>query len=121
MRICASGLASTIAVAIDQILRLALSINGPMEPVVSSTNATSTTGLALVDVVTPSLDQAWPTTTNGSIKKARAAALAWFISMSSPSVGRISDRRKMFLDRGWRGPELRPATGRFMALLACGL
>ncbi len=34
-----------IAVAIDQILRLAPSISGPIEPVVSSTNATSTTGL----------------------------------------------------------------------------
>src|SRR5262245_47718173 len=45
MRISAAGLASTIAVAIDQILRLAPSINGPIEPVVSSTNATSTIGL----------------------------------------------------------------------------
>src|SRR3978361_100214 len=46
MRISASGLESTIAVAIDQILRLAPSIKPPMEPVVSSTNATSTVGLA---------------------------------------------------------------------------
>src|ERR1700712_5332629 len=46
MRISASGLLSTIAVAIDQILRLAPSIKPPMEPVVSSTNATSTVGLA---------------------------------------------------------------------------
>ena len=33
-----------MAVAIDQILRLAPSISGPIEPVVSSTKATSTTG-----------------------------------------------------------------------------
>ena len=33
-----------IAVAIDQILRLAPSISGPIEPVVSSTKATSTIG-----------------------------------------------------------------------------
>ena len=36
-------LPATIAVAIDQILRLAPSINPPIEPVVSSTKATSTT------------------------------------------------------------------------------
>src|SRR6202171_1642234 len=42
----ASGLESTIAVAIDQILRLAPSIRPPIEPAVSSTNATSTVGLA---------------------------------------------------------------------------
>ena len=34
-----------MAVAIDQIFRLAPSISGPIEPVVSSTNATSTMGL----------------------------------------------------------------------------
>src|SRR6478609_1360769 len=44
MRTSASGLASMMAVAIDQILRLAPSISGPIEPVVSSTNATSTIG-----------------------------------------------------------------------------
>ena len=44
MRISACGLASTMAVAIDQILRLAPSISGPIEPVVSSTKATSTIG-----------------------------------------------------------------------------
>src|SRR3954452_2562190 len=47
MRISASGLESTIAVAIDQILRLAPSISPPIEPVVSRTNATSTVGLAM--------------------------------------------------------------------------
>src|SRR5450755_4048070 len=46
MRMSASGLLSTIAVAIDQILRLAPSISPPIEPVVSSTKATSTVGLA---------------------------------------------------------------------------
>src|SRR6478736_1225988 len=46
MRISASGLLSTIAVAIDQILRLAPSIRPPIEPVVSRTNATSTVGFA---------------------------------------------------------------------------
>src|SRR5476651_837051 len=46
MRMSASGLESTIAVAIDQILRLAPSIRPPIDPVVSSTNATSTVGLA---------------------------------------------------------------------------
>jgi hypothetical protein len=39
-------LESAIAVAIDQILRLAPSIRPPIEPVVSSTNATSTVGFA---------------------------------------------------------------------------
>src|SRR3954464_9239674 len=47
MRMSASGLESTIAVAIDQILRLAPSIRAPIEPVVSSTNATSTAGFAI--------------------------------------------------------------------------
>ena len=47
MRISASGLESTIAVAIDQIFRLAPSIRPPIDPVVSSTNATSTVGLAM--------------------------------------------------------------------------
>src|SRR2546430_6675621 len=46
MRMSASGLESTIAVAIDQILRLAPSSRPPIEPVVSSTNATSTAGFA---------------------------------------------------------------------------
>src|SRR6185295_13326266 len=49
MRMSASGLESTMAVAIDQILRLAPSIRPPIEPVVSSTNATSTAGLAIAD------------------------------------------------------------------------
>src|SRR5437868_1598183 len=49
MRISASGLVSTIAVAIDQILRLAPSIRPPIEPVVSSTKATSTAGFADAD------------------------------------------------------------------------
>src|SRR5471030_2057265 len=106
MRICASGLASTIAVAIDQTFRLAFSISGPMEPVVSSTKANSTTGLARTDVVAASLDQARLYQANGSIKKARAAALAWFISMISPSVGRISDWEMILCHRGCRGPEL---------------
>src|SRR5215813_2029955 len=47
MRTSAAGFSSTIAVAIDQILRLAPSISPPIEPVVSSTKATSTAGLAL--------------------------------------------------------------------------
>src|SRR5258707_3114990 len=47
MGISASGLLSTIAVAIDQILRLAPSISPPIEPVVSRTNATSTVGRAM--------------------------------------------------------------------------
>src|SRR3954471_4319859 len=50
MRISASGLVSTIAVAIDQILRLAPSIRPPIEPVVSSTKATSTAGFAVAAV-----------------------------------------------------------------------
>src|SRR5262245_37254789 len=74
MRISASGLASTIEVAIDQILRLAPSISGPIEPVVSSTKPTSTTGLAA----------AWPDPTNGRSKNARANALASLASMTSP-------------------------------------
>src|SRR5712691_7316084 len=47
MRISASGFESTIAVAIDQILRLAPSIRPPIDPVVSRTKATSTAGLAI--------------------------------------------------------------------------
>src|SRR4051794_37365585 len=46
MRISVSGLASTIARAIDQIFRLAPSISPPIEPVVSTTKATSTSALA---------------------------------------------------------------------------
>src|SRR2546421_11397961 len=46
MRMSASGLESTMAVAIDQIFRFAPSINPPIEPVVSSTKATSTVGFA---------------------------------------------------------------------------
>src|SRR5712672_776573 len=46
MRISASGLASTIAVAIDQIFRFAPSIRPPIEPVVSRTKATATAGFA---------------------------------------------------------------------------
>src|SRR5439155_25634625 len=46
IRMSASGLESTIAVAIDQILRLAPSSRPPIEPVVSSTKATSTAGFA---------------------------------------------------------------------------
>src|SRR5436305_1213123 len=49
MRMSALGLESTIAVAIDQILRLAPSSRPPIEPVVSSTNATSTAGFATAD------------------------------------------------------------------------
>src|SRR5882757_4031766 len=49
MRMSASGLLSTIAVAIDQILRLAPSIKPPIDPVVSSTKATSTVGFAIAD------------------------------------------------------------------------
>src|SRR6266536_592974 len=49
MRMSASGLESTMAVAIDQILRLAPSSRPPIEPVVSSTNATSTAGFAQAD------------------------------------------------------------------------
>src|SRR3954451_15363410 len=49
MRMSASGLESTIAVAIDQILRLAPSSRPPIEPVVSSTNATSTAGFATAE------------------------------------------------------------------------
>src|SRR4029079_10896445 len=45
----AAGFESTIAVAMDQILRLAPSISPPIEPVVSSTKATSTVGLARAD------------------------------------------------------------------------
>src|SRR5216684_7581327 len=47
MRMSASGLESTIAVAIDLILRLAPSIRPPIDPVVSRTKATSTVGLAM--------------------------------------------------------------------------
>src|ERR1700682_4947979 len=49
MRMSASGLESTIAVAIDQILRLAPSIKPPIDPVVSKTKATSTVGFAMAD------------------------------------------------------------------------
>ena len=100
MRISASGLVSTIDVAIDQIFRLAPSISGPIEPVVSSTKPTSTTGLAAACVAT----------TNGTRKTARANALASLANMIHPSKW-FSDGAIIFLLRGGRGPGLRLAVG----------
>src|SRR5689334_15368621 len=75
MRISASGEQSMIAVAIDQILRLAPSISGPIEPVVSSTKATSTTGLAAAGVVNKN---------DGASAKASAAACTTWRNMVFP-------------------------------------
>ena len=55
-----------MAVAIDQILRLAPSISGPIEPVVSSTKATSTTGLAACPDAGSSVEQRLTRGENGS-------------------------------------------------------
>src|SRR5581483_6604161 len=82
MRMSASGLLSTIAVAIDQILRLAPSIKPPIEPVVSSTNATSTAALATAGE---------PTDDNGRTASASAnapAVMTGFMSLLHvPSPG----------------------------------
>src|SRR5579863_7911431 len=68
MRISASGLLSTIAVAIDQISRLAPSIRPVIEPVVSRTKATSTAGFATAG---PTPDEsARPARANASERKA---------------------------------------------------
>jgi hypothetical protein len=84
----ASGLLSTIAVAIDQILRLAPSIRPPIEPVVSRTNATSTAGLAMA--VETAAD-------NGRVASANANApmvMAGFMVLLRWCVPRNRDSRR---------------------------
>src|SRR6185437_3514470 len=104
MRISAAGLASTMAVAIDQILRLAPSISGPIEPVVSSTKATSTIGSAAACVAEANGAR------QGVRQNARASALVTFPIMF-PLQKRFSDAPRVPFHRGWRGPELRLTTG----------
>src|SRR6266702_905730 len=85
MRISASGLLSTIAVAIDQILRLAPSISPPIEPVVSRTNATSTAGLALASEMAAEKGSAASAETNAKANAGRAAGLMAFLQWSVPA------------------------------------
>src|SRR5882724_11343634 len=101
MRISASGLLSTIAVAIDQILRLAPSISPPIEPVVSRTNATSTVGLAMA---------AEKAADNGSVASANAragmvmTALMVFLQWSVPrNLGSLASRSRQVGNRAGRG------------------
>src|SRR5882757_378790 len=82
MRMSASGLESTMAVAIDQILRLAPSIRPPIEPVVSSTNATSTVGLA-----TAADRPAVSGSAASANASARKATDGFMFSSSVPSLG----------------------------------
>src|SRR5262245_22637489 len=104
MRTSACGLASTIAVAIDQILRLAPSISGPIEPVVSSTNATSTIGFAV----------ALAGKANGAIRNARARALTRLGNMNHPSV-QFSPGRMFPGFHGWGRREMGLAIGAIAA------
>src|SRR4051812_21419411 len=98
MRMSASGLLSRIAVAIDQILRLAPSIRAPMEPVVSSTKATSTVGRAWAgDAIAK----------NGRVVRAKANARNFVTDvMGSPPVALSLEQRFHRLHGGVR-PELR--------------
>src|SRR5690348_12484176 len=107
MRMSASGLESTIAVAIDQILRLAPSISAPIEPVVSSTNATSTAGFATAD---DRLDD------NDRAVRARAKADGAMrgIVGSPSSVLSLGSRIIPWL-RGASRSQKRLATNKFMA------
>src|SRR5579863_5678292 len=82
MRISASGLLSTIAVAIDQILRLASSIRPVIEPVVSRTKATSTAGFATA-APTPD-DSARPARANASERKAGSVGFMILLQCSVP-------------------------------------
>src|SRR5262245_36491055 len=108
MRMSASGEQSMIAVAIDQILRLAPSISGPMEPVVSSTKATSTTGLAAAGVVK---------TNDGASAKASAAACAIWRNMVFPPARPWAEKFRGIRDR--LGPELRQAIDGFAVYFVC--
>ena len=99
MRISASGLQSTIVVAIDQILRLAPSISGPIEPVVSSTNTTSTTGLRAC--------RRCRRASTAPAANASTAACAMCLSMDVPSRKRRRPARKLRALRVAAAPELR--------------
>src|SRR4030095_13752094 len=74
MRMSASGEQSMIAVAIDQILRLAPSISGPIEPVVSSTKATSTIGFGLIRAEGSSAEAKAVVAANAAAKQAGTSA-----------------------------------------------
>src|SRR5262245_20396618 len=110
MRTSAPGNSSTMAVAIAQILRFAPSIRGPIEPVVSSTKATSTTGLALASGPEDSVGAAnadgtgdnatRPASTRARVMLANMGVTLW--NASPPG---------MFHDlHDWRGSELRLTT-----------
>src|SRR5262245_5771851 len=88
MRISASGVQSMMVVAIDQILRLAPSISGPIEPVVSSTNTTSTTGLPVSGG--PVSATAAGAKTAGASAKASAIACAMCRNMRFPPDAPLS-------------------------------
>src|SRR5665213_1187654 len=78
-----------MAVAIDQILRLAPSISGPVEPVVSSTKATSTIGFGRTTRPAGSSDAKLRETRPGATARAAAKqagknARAAFANMGHP-------------------------------------
>src|SRR5882757_8105431 len=105
MRMSASGLLSTIAVAIDQIFLLAPSIRPPIEPVVSSTNATSTVGFALA-AENAAIDS------NAAVAKASARkTMADFIGILQCSVPRNQSSLRFKFPggrkQGGRGTNLR--------------
>src|SRR5882757_5244428 len=107
----ASGLESTIAVAIDQIFRLAPSINPPIEPVVSSTKATSTAGFAIAADRPPD---------HGSIARANANERSVMPDFMAPlRLFRPSEPRFRWL-RGGARSESRRRRYQFAADLAPG-
>src|SRR3954469_11068295 len=110
MRMSASGLESTIAVAIDQILRLAPSIRAPIEPVVSSTNATSTAGFATAD---DRLDDSDRAVRAKAKEKAKADGAMRGIVGSPSSVLSLGSRVSPWL-RGASRSQKRLATNKFM-------
>ena len=97
----ASGLESTIAVAIDQILRLAPSISPPIEPVVSTAKATSINGLA---------ETGTDGKQNGKDAASRATRRKCRIMVLHP-FRRRPRRQRMSGLPGRRGPELRRTLG----------
>src|SRR5215212_9000341 len=101
MRMSASGLASRMARAIDQILRLAPSISPPMDPVVSTAKATSTNGLA--DAETDGKQKGKAAASSATRRKCRIMVLH--------PIRRRPRRQRMSGLPGRRGPELRRALG----------
>ena len=100
----ASGLESTIAVAIDQILRLAPSSRPPIDPVVSSTNATSTAGFATADDSPADSDRAvsarakadvcdaWHRWISSSVLSLGSQGFPWLHGALRSKKGRVADK-----------------------------